>query len=361
MSLITYIISLVEISVSPKTSVTSRLSILQIAQKAGVSSATVSRAFNRPELLRPDTLKHVQIIASQLGFRPNLVGRSLRQGATHTIGLMLPTLTNPVFADCFEGACRQAQLSGYSLMMATTNYQDDEEHASLQNLVDHRVDGLVLALGSTLNHDTVGLLDDSGIPFTLVYSQMQGAPAVSIDDLQAGQDIMELVLAFGHRRVHFVSGPIATSDRAKRRLLGLRAAVRRNGNATLCHAVMRQHTACEVALVEKMLEASPSVAICSNDMLALSLIASCRSLGVAVPTQLSVCGFDGIQFGAMNNPPLTTVAQPSRDMGRLACKTLIDHLAHGVPMNSHLIPHHIFEGDTVSIISPTSVEGPIRS
>src|SRR5690554_5899207 len=111
------------------------ISLVEIAEQAGVSPATVSRAFNRPELVQAGTLERIMAVADRHGFRPNRLGSSLRSGTTRTLGLVLPTLSNPVFADCFEGAEMRARASGYSVMMTVTHYDPEQEAAAVQRLI----------------------------------------------------------------------------------------------------------------------------------------------------------------------------------------------------------------------------------
>lgn len=331
-----------------------RLSIVEIARKAGVSSATVSRAFNRPELLKASTLAHVEKIAGEHGFRPNRVGRSLRQGSTRTLGLLLPTLKNPVFADCFEGACRHAQHAGYSVMVATSNYSPRDELSGLKALIDHQVDGLILTLGAAITGTLQRLLQDSGVPYILAYSAIEGVPSVGIDDHRAGQDLVDLLADMGHRRIAFVSGPLRSSDRAVRRLMGARRAAQRHGLPELGHLLMRSHTHADARAVQQALQSGspPSALIGSNDMLALSLIARCRQLGLQVPRDISVCGIDGIAFGALSDPPLTTVVQPGEEIGRRACQSLLMHLRDQRGMHATQLPQHLSAGGTVRPLSP---------
>ena len=153
-----------------------RFSIIEVARKAGVSPATVSRAFNQPEIVHPDTLAHIRSIAKRAGFRPNRVGRSLRSGSTRTIGLILPTLSNPVFAECFEGAERRARESGYSVMLTATGYDPAVESAAVQGLMDHQVDGLILTVADVAKSATLDDLDSAGMPYVLVTTSRPPIP-----------------------------------------------------------------------------------------------------------------------------------------------------------------------------------------
>ncbi|WP_459616354.1 LacI family DNA-binding transcriptional regulator [Bordetella sp. 2513F-2] len=332
-----------------------RPSIVEIARQAGVSPATVSRAFNQPGLLRPGTLARIEAVARQHGFRPNRVGRSLRAGSTHTVGLLLPTLTNPVFADCYEGAEQHARQAGYSVMVATTGYQPEVEAQVVQALIDHQVDGLILTVGAPSRNATLAALRDAGMPHVLAYNESSSHPFVSVDNRAAAREMVDMLAGLGHRRIAIVSGPLAASDRARRRLEGARDAARRHGLPAIAHLVMPAHTAADGAVLAAALAAddAPTALFCSNDLLATSVISHLVALGLRVPRDVSVCGFDGVAIGALMVPPLTSVAQPSREIGAAACASLLALIA-GEPADSVRLPHRLFPGGTVAAApSPT--------
>lgn len=326
-----------------------RPSILQIARQAGVSPATVSRAFNRPELLQADTLAHIQAIARQEGFRPNRVGRSLRSGSTRTIGLILPTLSNPVFAECFEGAERCAREAGYSVMLTVTSYDPALESEAVRNLLDHQVEGLILTVADAARSKVLPALRDTGRPYILIYNESSRHPYVSVDNRAAAQDMVAYLHALGHRRIAIVTGPLAASDRARRRLQGARAQARRLGMAPVAHWVMPSHTDADASPLAAALAApdAPTALFCSNDRLAASLIARLAQAGVSVPRDVSVCGFDGMDISALFTPALTSVRQPSHDIGEHALRLLLDRI-HGHEAAGLTLPHHLLAGGTAA-------------
>lgn len=326
-----------------------RPSILEIARKAGVSAATVSRAFNQPELLRAETRARIVAVAQGSGFRPNRVGRSLRAGRTRTIGLLLPTLTNPVFADCFEGAEQHARTAGYSVMMSITGYDPSVESASVQALIDHQIDGLILTVGNAARNATLRALDQAGMPHVLAYNESRSHPFVSVDNRAAAHEMVAHLAALGHRHIAFVSGPLTASDRAHRRLLGARASARALGLPALAHLEVEAHTEAGASALHKLLgrRNAPTALFCSNDLLAASVIAQLATLGVHVPGDVAVCGFDGVKIGAMMVPALSTVEQPSRDIGATACALLLARL-NGQQPPSVRLPHRIVDGGTAS-------------
>ncbi|ANN75799.1 LacI family DNA-binding transcriptional regulator [Bordetella flabilis] len=334
-----------------------RLSIVDIARDAGVSPATVSRAFNRPSLLRADTLQRIEAVAHKHGFRPNRVGSSLRSGSTRTIGMALPTLCNPVFAECFEGAEAWAHANGYSIMVTTTGYELAREAAAVRSLIDHQVEGLLLTVANAARSATLRDLAHDGRPYVLVYNESPSHPYVSVDNIAAARDMMQWLASEGHARIALVTGPLAGSDRARRRLQGARVAAREIGLYLPMHLAMQSHTAVDADVLHAALRgsAAPTALFCSNDLLAASAISSLHDLGLRVPDHVSVCGFDGMHFAALMTPPLTTVEQPSRDIGARACASLLARLA-GEPAESLRLPHRLISGRTVAAPFPrTSV------
>ncbi|ARP88428.1 LacI family DNA-binding transcriptional regulator [Bordetella genomosp. 9] len=326
-----------------------RPSILDIARDAGVSPATVSRAFNRPALLRPDTLRRIEAVAREHGFRPNRVGSSLRSGSTRTLGMALPTLCNPVFAECFEGAEAWAHANGYSIMVTTTGYDLAREADAVRSLIDHQVEGLMLTVANAARSATLRQLGESGLPYVLVYNESPSHPFVSVDNTAAARDMVRWLASQGHSRVALVTGPLSGSDRARRRLQGARACARELGLPEPEHLTMPSHTAADGALLRAAVSrgSPPTALFCSNDLLAASVIAQLRGFGMRVPDDVSVCGFDGMHFASLMQPPLTTVEQPSREIGARACAQLLARLA-GDAAASLRLPHQLITGRTVA-------------
>lgn len=334
-----------------------RPSILEIARQAGVSAATVSRAFNQPELLRPQTRARIDAVAQRLGFRPNRVGRSLREGRTRTIGLLLPTLANPVFAECFEGAEQYARTAGYSVMMGITGYDPSVESECVQALIDHQIDGLILTVGNAARNATLRALDEAAMPHVLAYNECKSHPYVSVDNKAAAYDMVAHLSALGHKRIAFVSGPLPASDRAKRRLQGAQACAKALKLPAIEHWLMPTHTEVSPAILRDRVahRGAPSALFCSNDLLALSAIAQLAMLGIRVPDDMAVCGFDGASIASLIVPALTTAAQPSREIGATACALLLNAL-EGTPPTSVRLPHHISTGGTAIALSPPLIK-----
>ena len=326
-----------------------RFSIIEVARKAGVSPATVSRAFNQPEIVHPDTLAHIRSIAKRAGFRPNRVGRSLRSGSTRTIGLILPTLSNPVFAECFEGAERRARESGYSVMLTATGYDPAVESAAVQGLMDHQVDGLILTVADVAKSATLDDLDSAGMPYVLVYNESASHPYASVDNRAAACDMVTHLAQLGqaHRAGDRPADGLRPRAATPCRRARLRQAGAGRGPAHQHELAHRQR--CRGAQAALRGKQAPTALFCSNDLLATAVIADLVGLGMSVPADISVCGFDGMRFGALLTPPLTTVAQPSDGIGQAACSNLLAQI-HGQPAQSNRLPHCIVVGGTAAAV-----------
>ena len=328
------------------------VSILEIARAAGVSPATVSRAFNRPELLNPATRQHVMDVAGQHDFRPDRLGSSLRSGNTRTLGLVLPTLSNPVFADCFEGAEARASQSGYSVMMTVTHYDPALEAAAVHRLVGHRLEGLILTVANPRNSTILKALSHRGMAYVLAYNESAAHTCAAVDNRAAAQDMVAHLAQLGHQRIAFLSGPLALSDRARSRLTGARHTARQLKLEPITHYEMPTHTTADKVLVAELMRTAdrPSALFCSNDLLAMDVISTLKALGHAVPDDISVAGFDGIRYGACMSPSLASIEAPGFEIGRTACHLLLQQIEHG-STHSEQIPHRLIAGASAGTIT----------
>lgn len=327
------------------------ISILEIAKQAGVSPATVSRAFNRPQLVHAETRQHVLDIAEHHGFRPNRLGSSLRSGNTRTLGLVLPTLSNPVFADCFEGAEMRARQSGYSVMMTVTHYDPELEADAAQRLIDHQLEGLILTVADARSSSVLKMLKARGMSYVLAYNESASHPCAAVDNRAAAADMVDHLSELGHRRIAFVSGPLNLSDRAKSRLAGARKRALELNLDPVQHYIMPSHTRSDTAAVRRILQFDPppSALFCSNDLLATAVIASIKELGHAVPGDISVVGFDGIRYGAFMSPSLATIEAPGYEIGKVACHLLLDQIEQNA-LRSQQVAHRLIAGDSAAAL-----------
>lgn len=319
------------------------MSIASVAQRAGVSVATVSRAFNFPDRVSEDTRERVRAAANALGYLPNASARTLRTQRSRVLGVVLPTLLNPVFAECLAGIGEAALRAGYAITPLTTEYQVDHELLAVQQLLAAGVDGLVLVVSQPSSSEALALLQRAEVPYVLAYNRHSDHPCVGVDGELAMTELIEHLLALGHRSIAMVSGQLAASDRAQQRWRGF---VRGMQQAGVEPEPLIEVPFVETALGElrKVLSASrrPSALVCSNDLLAIRCLRAAYLCGLQVPRDLTVVGFDGIELGLDLAPMLTTIAQPNQLIGRRSVELLAGALADRKPLGpsaSTTLPH----------------------
>ncbi|MFS8973821.1 substrate-binding domain-containing protein [Cupriavidus necator] len=323
--------------------------LVDVAQAARVSLATASRVFSHPAMVRDSTAQRVHEAARRLDFRPNLLGSKLRAQQTRMIGVMLPTMDNAVFAECWRGIEEAALAAGYSLMLVTSGYDPKRERERVEYLLRHRVDGMVLTVADAARSAVLDQLDAEGVPYVLAYNQAGARSrrhSVSVDNRGSACDGVEALIAAGHRRIVVVSGAFVASDRARQRYAGYQDAMRAHGLVPSPVLSLPSHTASNAAQLRAQIEAddAPTAFFCTNDLLAIGVISDLRRLGLRVPADVSVLGYDGIALGTVMEPALATVVQPNTDIGARAVGRLLAwlHAATGeAPAAARvtLLPH----------------------
>ncbi|WP_462382901.1 substrate-binding domain-containing protein [Pseudomonas sp. Marseille-QA0892] len=315
--------------------------IKQVAERAGVSRATAARAFASPELVRQSTLDRILDAAEALNFRPNRLAQQLRQQTTRLIGVILPSLINPVFAEQLHAMEHAARQRGYALLIATTDYCADREREMLEDLLRQRVDGLVLTVADADGSELLATLAQESTPFVLAYHQpSRPYAAVSVDNHDGMAMATRFVIQAGHMRIAMVTGPELQSDRARQRVAGYRAAMMAHGLAVMPTIEMPAHTqACPKVLAERIVSNGPTALLCTNDLLAISVMGQLQRLGRRVPEDVSVVGFDGVAIGQEMHPSLCTVVQPIEALGHTLIHELLAQLDGAAPTHHRLSCH----------------------
>lgn len=311
------------------------MSIHDVAREAGVSVATVSRVFNLPDKVSAATREHVTRVAQSLGYMANNSARTLRTQRSHVLGVVLPTLANPVFAECLEGISSAVAASGYAIQPLMSHYQLEAETAAVKQLLAANVDGMILVVSSPAGSPGLQRLIKSGLPYVLAYNRNPDHPCVSVDSEQAVVESIQRLTAMGHRRIAMVTGKLNASDRAQQRCHGYRLGMQAIGS--------RYINVLEVPFIETALdqitgllagEERPTALICSNDLLAIRCLRAAHLAGLSVPKQLTVVGFDGIALGQDLTPVLSTITQDNAAIGRHCVELLVRSLQTG-----HVLSH----------------------
>lgn len=306
--------------------------LADVARAAGVSLSTASRALSDPQLVQPRTRVKVDEAARILGYVPHGAARALASRRSRTVGIVVPTLDNPIFARSAQALQRSLASAGYTLLLASHEYDAETEFNVTLALVERGVDGLVF-VGTDHSPRLYQFLTRSGIPFELTWAidPDRHHHCVGFSNRLASICITRHLLELGHREFAMVSGHTAHNDRARERAAGVREALAANGLELPEHRQVE--TAFSIAsgraalaqLVER--DRTPTAIACGNDLLAYGVMLECAARGLAVPQQVSVTGFDDIELAAEVSPPLTTMHIPSADIGRRAAERILARLA----------------------------------
>ncbi len=323
-------------------------SIHQVAERAGVSIATVSRAFNTPDAVHSDTRERIAQVARALRYAPNRSASTLRSRRSRTIGVVLPTLLNPVFAECFEGIAQASCEAGYAIVPYTTEYDLERERRAIAWLRERSVEGVVLTVANAANSPLLAEITRAKLPYVLLYNRHQERPCVSVDQTAAVQESVTYLHDLGHTRIAMATGSLDTSDRAQQRYDGYAQGMRALGLTPLAAAEQPFMHANTDALNALLLQAKrPTALICSNDLLAVRALRTARTMEIDVPRELSIVGFDGIALGAELTPSLTSISQPNAEIGRSGVELLLAGRTPK-PRDSITLAHALRLGETVA-------------
>ena len=331
------------------------MTIRDVSNRAGVSPATVSRVFNAPDSVRPELRERVQTAAAALGYRPNVSARSLRTRRTRALGVVLPTFLNPVFAECLQGIAQAASAAGYSIVPFTTDYKLAHEAHAANLLLARGVDALILCVANAARSTVLTRLRSAKSPYVLVYNRHARHPCVSVDGRAAVTSLVARLYALGHRHILMVSGALVSSDRAQQRhqgyLEGMAAADLKPQLLEVPFMEGATERMAEYLAARQVMPQAPTAVVCSNDLLAIRCMRAAYLVGLRVPEDLSVSGFDGIGLGEELTPALSTIVQPSTDIGRRSVELLVQALAGTVPLgpdNSLTLDLYFRAGESIA-------------
>jgi len=302
--------------------------IHDVAARAGVSTATVSRILSGVLAGRPETRARVLNAAADLGYRPSGVARSLKLGSTGTLGLIVTDILNPFYPELVRAIEDAARSRGLAIVLCNGQEDADREAAYLELLAARRVDGVVIASGS-LSERHGRWLADAPLPVVLVNCRLANGsrPAILTDNRAAARIGAEHLLALGHRRIAHITGrPVDAAS--EERLAGVRDALDAAGLPRDDLVVLGGdgHASGGERAMARLRELAPDVTAvaCYNDLTAIGVLGALRRHGLRVPGDISVVGFDDVGLASLVDPPLTTVAQDIGAMGRWAVARLAE-------------------------------------
>ncbi|MEQ9040029.1 MAG: LacI family DNA-binding transcriptional regulator [Silicimonas sp.] len=300
-----------------------------VARQAGVSTATVSRCLNSPDRVIESTRTRVMNAVRDLGYSPHFGARVMAAKRTNTIGAIIPTMENAMFARGVQAFQEELRAHGYTLLVASSSYRADIEEEQIRALVARGADGLML-IGLDRDPSIYRFLETQGVPtlVTWTHGDDSGLASIGFNNRTSMRALAEKVLDFGHRRIGVISADTKGNDRARLRVMGIRDALQAAGLELDDHRIIE--TVYEIdagakAFADLMAtEPRPTAVLCGNDVLAAGALRQARDMGLDVPGDVSVTGFDDLELARIVTPALTTVHVPHQEMGTQAARALVD-------------------------------------
>lgn len=301
-----------------------------VAERANVSVTTVSHVINETRPVSDELRQRVLAAMDELGYQPNLLARSLRQGKTHTIGMIIPDNANPFFAEMSRGVEDTSFEQGYSVILCNSDSNLDKELLYANVLAEKRVDG-ILFVAAGLSTERILDLQARRMPLVVVDRDLPEAAVDSVltDNAQGGWLATHHLVELGHHRIGCITGPSDITPSAER-ITGYRQALDESGipvdKALIVRGDFQYDSGYQAASQLLQMDDPPTAIFACNDLMAIGVMSAALKLGLHIPADLSVIGFDDVRLASFANPPLTTIVQPKYEIGVIATTMLLERM-----------------------------------
>ena len=314
-----------------------------VAAFANVSTASVSRCINSPDQVSEKTRKRILAAIEELGYSPNFGASAMAARRTNTVGAIIPTMENAIFARGLQAFQEELHLHGYTMLVASTSYRPDVEEEQIRSLVARGADALLL-IGHERDPKIYDFLDARGVPtiVTWAFDRTKTRPSVGFDNVAAIYNMTKEAIDRGHTRMAMISAEMFGNDRAEARVRGIQDAMSDEGLDPRDLTTIETPYSIEngVKAFEQILSTQPrpTVVFCGSDVFAVGALRRAHELGVKVPEDISIVGFDDLELAQVAHPPLTTIRVPHREMGRQAAASLVNLLKNQTPLETIELP-----------------------
>jgi DNA-binding LacI/PurR family transcriptional regulator len=311
---------------------TGNIKMEDLARLSGKSVATVSRTFRKPEMVKQQTRDRIMSFAKKHNYIYDATAGDLSRNHSTVFGVLVPTTNRSLFGNSILGIQEKTAERGYSVIIGNTKYDKNVEENLLKMFQQRRVAGLIITGFSMGNEDLVNSLVNSGIACVVIWEKLSisNISYVGFDNSAAAYSMMEYLIYLNHRRVGLIVGPFSKMQRTKKRHDGYLAALDNHGIAYDSSLVVEcnlDFIEGKYAAIKLMSLAKPPTAIfAASDTLAIGALAGIKECGLNVPQDVSLAGFDDIDFAAYCDPPLTTIRIPAYEMGQLAVAIILKKL-----------------------------------
>jgi LacI family transcriptional regulator len=330
------------------------VTIYDVAREAGVSMATVSRVVNNNPNVKPQTRKKVFEAIERLGYRPNAVARGLASKKTTTVGVVIPDISNAIFAEVARGIEDIANMYHYNIILCNADKKKEKEIRVVNTLLEKQVDGL-LFMGGTVTEEHVRAFRTSSVPIVLcaTTSEEESIPSVDIDHELAAFEAVSMLIENGHKRIAMISGTLQDPANGYMRFQGYKRALETAGLPVSDDYIRvgnyRYESGLEVAKYFLEMKERPTAIFTATDEMAIGAIHTIQDSGLRVPDDISVISVDNIRMASMVRPLLTTVAQPMYDIGAVSMRLLTKLMnKEQVTDFKVILPHYIIQRKSVA-------------
>ena len=317
-------------------------SIREVSRVAGVSIATVSRALSTPEKVSKKSLRKVQEAVEKVHYRPNMMARNFRAARSHSIVVLVPNLANLHFATVIRSLEEEAHKNGYSVLLGDTGGSEERDQEYMNLVETRQADGAIQLLahakGAPPPPDHIAIVNACGAEDT-PYA------CVRIDNAEASKTVVDYLISLGHRRIGVISG-LKSNPHSIDRLKGYTQALSNAGIPFDANIVVEGDftiaSGPNAANHFAAMKNRPTALFCMNDEMAIAAIQGLRNHDIKIPEEMSITGFDDIEFSRISDPPLTTVSQPAKEIGKVAMRTLLKKInGEGIAQETIVLPHEL--------------------
>lgn len=322
----------------------STVNMEHVAQLAGVSRTTVSRVLRSPHLVQVRTRAKVESVLHEQGYVYHSAAADLSRRRSSILGLILPTVKTYAFASTILAVQEAAAEMDMTVMLGSTQYDAEKEASLLRQFQARRLSGLLLVGHTDSAERQIESIQKSGTPCVVLWTTPSSllVSEVGFDNLQAGYMITSYLLQLGHKRIAVVSGPAEGGKRVAERVQGYRQALTEYGLPIVPEYILSGQPDIPTGewAVQRLMQCKPrpTAIFAASDVIAIGVLSGAAAIGLSVPHDLSVAGFDNIDFSAHTNPPLTTISVPAVTMARLAVQALVDMSENKSTLIRHLLP-----------------------
>lgn len=327
--------------------------IRDLAQATGLSVATVSRVMNGAQNVSEKARTQVLEASSRLNYIPNPAARALTTRRSKTIAAIVPTLEHSIFARFLTAVEQSLSLSGYSLVVATSGGDPAEELRITRKLLGLGAEGFIYS-GVERHPDLLNELELRNIPcvFTSCWNERAPAATIGYDNFRLARDAVSFLVDAGHEKIAVIHGPKTNNDRTKARIQGVRSFTGSRAEIAFLETELSVGGGAQAATEVLAQHQGTTAVLCFSDVLALGALFHLTGTGLSVPDDISLMGFDNLEWAETSNPPLTTIDLPTIEMGKISSRALVDKLDSRTEIEPMLLEGRIVVRESVRTLPP---------